>query len=334
MSAQLNSSDVPQWILDTKESLEKVGYECQPLAEFSGAGVVCSRNQKNLQNRRKTLLVMRSTPRLGNFIRSVKNIYAYSSAADSKYDVHFRHNRHENIIKIGNKRIQGVRLNRSTFRPKTYSTVVLHNNFFKIQDQKLAELAKSSAAISFARKTLRFLEPKQKKLHQTPGGELLIHLRSGDIFESDTPHPAYYQPPLGFYKAVIRDVQPESVCLLLEDFGNPVADALIRHIHGQGIQVRLAGKDLKETISLILNAKKLVFGQGTFVNELLSLSDSVETTYTLEGFGAPLANNFKEFKSVVYESNCKELETLKPWKNTLKQRESMISIDGQEFSRN
>jgi len=58
------------------------------------------------------------------------------------------------------------------------------------------------------------------------GESLFIHIRSGDIFTSNNPHPAYTQPPLDFYIKIIDKENRFPIFFFVEDEKNPVVNEL------------------------------------------------------------------------------------------------------------
>ena len=113
--------------------------------------------------------------------------------------------------------------------------------------------------------------------------ELLIHIRSGDIFGNQKIHNNYGQPPLSFYILCINDFRPSSVTLIYEDKKNPVIDLLINYIEDIGCSLkRPKYRSIKEDISNIYNAKNLVCGNGTFVPGILMGSINLKNLYIFE----------------------------------------------------
>ena len=98
--------------------------------------------------------------------------------------------------------------------------------------------------------------------------DLLIHIRSGDIFRFKTAHKKYGQPPLAFYILCINHKKPKSITLVFEDYSNPVIRLLISYINSINCKLKLNNiNNLKKDVSSILNAKTVVLGNGTFVPE-------------------------------------------------------------------
>jgi hypothetical protein len=117
--------------------------------------------------------------------------------------------------------------------------------------------------------------------------ELVIHLRSGDIFGSQ-PHPNYRQPPLSFYQSVIQFLKPrgiDRVCLVYEDRGNPCIAALETWLELVRLPFRSQSGTVEEDIAFLLQAKHLVFGTGTFGFGICLLAGSIETIHAFDQWG-------------------------------------------------
>lgn len=111
-------------------------------------------------------------------------------------------------------------------------------------------------------------------------GELVVHIRSGDIFQPN-PHPGYVQPPLAFYKTVLNDLfwrgVVNKVLIVCEDRENPCINALEAYALGNGIPCRVQSGTLREDVLALLQARHLVFGVGTFGAGICLLSEEVKT---------------------------------------------------------
>ena len=159
----------------------------------------------------------------------------------------------------------------------------LSGMFFDVQIQKLAgdlEQERSRHIITnyirplFNRLPTRF-PPK-------PDDQLLIHIRSGDIF-STWVAPHYPQPPLAFYKLVIERLIAEkgiaSIKLVFENRLNPVISELEAYIVGLGIPLETQSGTLADDVAALVNGRYLVFGLGTFGPGVCHLSERVEEVY-------------------------------------------------------
>lgn len=91
---------------------------------------------------------------------------------------------------------------------------------------------------------------------------LVIHIRSGDIFQTDwAAHAAYVQPPMSFYLESIEAFNFQDIVIVTQkDLKNPC----IHKLQQQFPRIRIQAPSLVEDISTILSARNLVTGQSTF----------------------------------------------------------------------
>ena len=149
-----------------------------------------------------------------------------------------------------------------------------HFNFLKLQNPEFS-IIRNQYAFSILNKY--YFKNKKSKL------ELVIHIRSGDIFRSRSIHKNYGQPPLAFYILCIKDIKPSSITLVFEDYSNPIIVLLISYIKSINCELKLNNlNNLKEDVNSILNAKTIIFGNGTFVPGILLGSKSIKTIYGFE----------------------------------------------------
>jgi hypothetical protein len=148
-----------------------------------------------------------------------------------------------------------------------------------------------------------FLISNINKLHEN---DLVIHIRSGDIFSSK-PHPSYVPPPLSYYTKEIDKYKYEKIHIICEDTINPVVNELLKLYKNAVYEKNTLEKDIR----IILGAKNIIFSVGTFITSLMLLSD----------------NN----KAVIKGPNNEELKEyykiMKPWKNTIEQRNYILTYD-------
>lgn len=147
-----------------------------------------------------------------------------------------------------------------------------------------------------------FLVKNVKKL---PENDLVIHIRSGDIFSSN-PHPNYVPPPLEYYTKQIAKKNYDKIIIVCEDQINPVVNKLLE-LYKHAVYKK---NSLTEDIEIILGASNIIYSVGTFVSALKLLSDNINYIY---------GNDFnnKEFDDYY--------KIMKPWKNTEKQREYILT---------
>ncbi len=147
---------------------------------------------------------------------------------------------------------------------------------------KADEEATTAVAQTILRPHLLAAVPLPEERH--PPDELTVHLRSGDIFNTD--HPVTYgyrQPPLSFYTLVIETMMREGtvarVRLVFEDRGNPCVYALEAWLDRNRIPYRLQCGTLQEDLSALIDAPHLVFGHGTFGYAACRLSRRVRSVH-------------------------------------------------------
>ncbi|MCJ2136755.1 discoidin domain-containing protein [Methylobacterium sp. J-026] len=160
-----------------------------------------------------------------------------------------------------------------------------------------------------------------------PEDELIIHLRSGDVF-STWVNAAYIQPPLSFYTLVIDRFLEAGrigrVKLVYENRLNPVIEALEAHLAARAIPFTVQSGTIVEDTAALVNGRHLVFGFGTLGPAICYLSDSVETVVT---FANGYDHRFREIPTV---RNVVEVvdtgDYIRPggWTNSPEQRRTMI----------
>ena len=131
-----------------------------------------------------------------------------------------------------------------------------------------------------------------------PDDELLIHIRSGDIFGTWVA-PQYPQPPLAFYRMVIDRLLAEgriaSIKLVFENRLNPVIPALEAWIAARGIPFSTQSGALTDDVAALMNGRYLVFGLGTFGPGVCQLSDRVEQVFY---FASGWPQHFKSIPTI------------------------------------
>lgn len=109
---------------------------------------------------------------------------------------------------------------------------------------------------------------------------LFIHMRSGDIF-SQTPHPAYIQPPLVFYKQCIKN-HPNQKVTIVTNFSesnlNPCIDKLLELYPF----IEINENSLEKDIQMLCGAENLVIGFGFFGYAISLISQVLKNLYVTE----------------------------------------------------
>ncbi len=146
---------------------------------------------------------------------------------------------------------------------------------------------------------------KQNDIKKLDEDTVVIHIRSGDIFNNN-PHPGYVPPPLAYYVNILNNNQFNKIIIIAEDKKNPVIDELLKLYPNSFYEKN----SLEDDIKIILGATNLIESIGTFIPSLLMLSNNIVKKYSTSTYENELIN--------YYLNN-------KPWKNTQKQRELIIS---------
>jgi hypothetical protein len=101
--------------------------------------------------------------------------------------------------------------------------------------------------------------------------DLVIHIRSGDIFLPQFYDFDYTQPPLTYYTNIIENNKYDNIYLVAEDYRNPVINQLlekypnIRAIVGNNNNSTVLNfnNDFIRDLNILLNATNLIVGNGS-----------------------------------------------------------------------
>ena len=186
---------------------------------------------------------------------------------------------------------------------------------FEENNEKALEILRSCFIIKD--KINRFKPSKNILLNEN---DVLIHIRSGDIF-SNNPHIEYIMPPLSYYEKIINHQKfnaKNSFYLISEDRKNPCINELLKKYP----KIIYLKQSLDDDIKLILSAHNIITSFGTFVHALLSISKNIKNLYKVS-----YDYNNTLLKDVnIYETDLTEYHQLmRPWKNTEEQRKLMLN---------
>ena len=113
--------------------------------------------------------------------------------------------------------------------------------------------------------------------------EMVVHLRSGDVFGAD-PHPDYWPPSLAYYTAALADAAPRAVRLVCQDRVHPLLGPLVEWGRRHGVPVRVqVSDDLRADLATLTSATTLCISQGTLGLAAAWLSRSVQRVYLPRG---------------------------------------------------
>jgi len=161
---------------------------------------------------------------------------------------------------------------------------------------------------------------KFKNIPPLKNDELVIHIRSGDIFNSN-PHQGYVIPPLSYYTNIIKKNNYKNIYLLAEDHHNPCINQLIKLYP----TIIFNLQSLEQDVKLILAARNIVISYGSFITSILLHSDNKINVYV------PSYLNYNNHEDTIpdctmHVTDLQEYHNMMlHWKNTAEQREIMLT---------
>ncbi len=157
-----------------------------------------------------------------------------------------------------------------------------------------------------------------------PVDTLVIHIRSGDVF-GERPHHSLGQPPLSFYEKVLEHSRPQNVVLVYENSLNPVIPKLQARLDSLSIAYSIHSGDLRSDLQLLLSARQLVTGKGTFGQALLVLSPHIERWYHFGEGKERFPTSRRRSVVAITDRDGDYVSVLGHWENSPNQRELMLS---------
>lgn len=146
--------------------------------------------------------------------------------------------------------------------------------------------------------------------------DLVIHIRSGDLFCEGWVHPNYVTPPLSYYKNIIDGNRYDNIYLIAEDRLNPCINKLLEIYP----KIKFKIQSLKEDITLILQSTNIVTSYGTFIPGILPFSDNIKNIYSPDYRVIRLPGCTTH---ITHLSEYRKL--MGPWKNTPEQIKTMMT---------
>ena len=195
-----------------------------------------------------------------------------------------------------------------------------------LRPQSIPQQTASEDGGSLAWSRLRDLLQPTVPSKGTGENSLTIHVRAGDVFGERKP-PTYGQPPLAFYKLVINSRSWENLLLVVEDFGNPVAQGIVDYCNEKNLSIAVQNESLNEDLFWLLSAQNLVAGRGSFATAVAGLSPHCKTVFYFEDKCVLVPTKPEvEMIRIVDRSGQYRSAILKDnWENSPTQREMMIS---------
>lgn len=147
-----------------------------------------------------------------------------------------------------------------------------------------------------------------------PNDALVIHLRSGDIFERSK-YPSYGQPPCQYYRDVLKMKNWSRVIIVSSSTNNPCVNILCKEVE----QKHVPNSFIKD-ISILLNAPNIVFSRGSFGFAIIALSCKLKNIFMFNISSSRIPNHMNCVPTDEYFDSV-----IKNWKNTRSQKKKMIS---------
>lgn len=253
----------------------------------------------------KMNLVLRKSGRLGNFLIRIRN--ALHVALFYKYNIILKKHAFINTtyIVINPKiNLEAEKfIDSSSFWDRSKIKNIDTSLFEKNKD-KVTNIMKDIFTI--------------KKIKPFGINDLVIHIRSGDIFEKSGSHGGYVMPPLSYYKNIIDKNNFNNIILIAEDTGNPC----IPHLLNLYPKIMFKLRTLEKDVTIALGAVNMALSFGSFIPELLNISDNIKNVY---------CPDYCPYRKTGCNTHITKLmkyyAKLTPWGNTPEQIEIMLNYE-------
>lgn len=137
--------------------------------------------------------------------------------------------------------------------------------------------------------------------------DLIIHIRSGDVFQENFDLNQYVQPPYSFYQKVLETHKFDNVFILSENYNiNPVIPKLFKNYKN----IKFLSNDISTDFKIMLNSKYFVNSNSTLSQIVNSISLSKELIISTQGWTRGYSNfNFEHYDySSYYEHKNKTFD--------------------------
>jgi hypothetical protein len=158
--------------------------------------------------------------------------------------------------------------------------------------------------------------------------DLIIYIRSGDIFIKKNPCIFYAQPPYCFYKQILLNYKYTKKYIISQTTDNPVIKPLLKNFP----DIIYHKNSIKVDMLYILKAYNIVVTKSTFLISLIQLNDNINKIYEYDlffndSFDQDLNSyNYLKKNYIIYKMNSsmKYKLFMKKWRNTRFQRQLML----------
>ena len=185
-----------------------------------------------------------------------------------------------------------------------------------------------------------YIRPLMAVVQPTEDYDLLIHVRSGDIFEgrdglggTGLGGALYTQPPLSFYEMAADAAlqgKPGQILILSENSLNPTIFPLVCYLEsiGHAVVLRL-NHDFNQDLGLLLNAKKVAFAAGTIGVAIAMLSSKLQDAYFFRHNSTGTFQTMESYLPTHIRAHFaidKGFTAVGNWQNTAEQRNLMTTF--------
>lgn len=157
------------------------------------------------------------------------------------------------------------------------------------------------------------------KFENTPD-DLVIHIRSGDVFIDQEINRNYGQPPLCFYQKVIDDNNFKNIYLISNGNENPTVNKLLTLYP----KIKFIHRTIEEDISVIIYSYNLVMSISTFPLTLVRLNNHLKKMFVYSLMNYDFKDeNFTIYKMEPSQNYLNKIQ--RKWNNTKEQIDLMIN---------
>ena len=164
--------------------------------------------------------------------------------------------------------------------------------------------------------------------------DVVLHFRSGDAFSEPESAQNHGQPPLSYYLSAVERERPARVWLVFEDRGNPCIDEAEAALKSFGIDVMIQSTTLVDDIRLLMSARRLVAGRGSFAYWIAHLSGRLRRAYFLHKPGRMWALRHLGVEVVLAEDRDGEFEAKVlrgNWEGSPAQKELLLAYPAEKL---
>ena len=176
------------------------------------------------------------------------------------------------------------------------------------------------------KRVVRRLFPGLETREDVTSNDLVIHVRSGDIYYRERVG-NWGQPPAAYYEKIIREEPWSRVFVVCEDNESPVLLPIAALCESLRIEHFFQSATLAEDLALLASATNLVVGRGTFAPAIVLLNMALEKVFFFEDrFDSKFVDPSTELVRVVDEQGTYRESVLQGgWVNSEEQRKLMVS---------